>query len=139
MREISIFTDGGSRGNPGPGAIAFVVFENKKMIYKFSKTIGKTTNNLAEYLAVNTALEWLVKNFSFANVNFFIDSQLVVNQLTGKFKIKNQKIKFLIIKIKNLEKKFPGKIFYKHIKRRENKIADSLINQILRPVSRLPG
>lgn len=132
-KTISIYCDGGARGNPGPAAIAFVVSEDGKTIYKFSKKIGHTTNNVAEYQAVIAALEWL-KNSSITNqslINFYLDSQLVVNQLNGFFKIKDHKLRNLIINIKGLEQQISGKIFYHLISRRQNKIADALVNKVL--------
>ena len=135
MEKISVFTDGGARGNPGPAAAAFVVLEGGKIIYKFSKRIGKTTNNVAEYQAVIEALKW-VKGWLAGSesgcINFYLDSQLVVNQLNGFFKVKDTKLRSLIIQTKILEQKIPGKIFYHFVPRSKNKIADSLINQTLR-------
>ncbi|MFZ5365811.1 MAG: ribonuclease HI family protein [Patescibacteria group bacterium] len=164
MKKISIYCDGGSRGNPGPGAVAFVVLENGKIIYKFSKRIGKTTNNVAEYQAVIEALGWVVSSrsgykgggekwevsqevrsekkeptshlSSSPQIHFFLDSQLVVNQLNGRFKIKDAKLRSLIIQTRALEQKVDRKIFYHLISRRQNKIADTLINQSLNAVSR---
>jgi len=140
MKKISVFCDGGARGNPGPAAIAFVVSEDGKIIYKFSKKIGKTTNNVAEYQAVIEALKWLkqqtTNNKQYTTINFFLDSQLVVNQLNGFFKIKDAKLRNLIIKARILEQEIGRKIFYNLISRRQNKIADSLINQTLNSVSR---
>jgi len=136
MEKISVFTDGGARGNPGPAAAAFVVLGDGKIIYKFSKRIGKTTNNVAEYQAVISALEWLKNQPSTTNypstITFYLDSQLVVNQLNGLFKIKDKKLQLLIIKVRSLEQKIPGKIFYHFVRRSKNKIADSLINQTLK-------
>lgn len=141
MKKISVFCDGGSRGNPGPAAIAFVVSEDGKIIYKFSQKIGKTTNNVAEYQAVIEALKWLMANQLINKstnqlINFYLDSQLVVNQLNGFFKIKDAKLRNLIIKTRILEQEIGRKIFYNLISRRQNKIADSLINQSLNAVSR---
>ena len=140
MKKISVFCDGGARGNPGSAAIAFVVSEDGKIIYKFSKKIGKTTNNVAEYQAVIEALKWLkqqtTNNKQYTTINFFLDSQLVVNQLNGFFKIKDAKLRNLIIKARILEQEIGRKIFYNLISRRQNKIADSLINQTLNSVSR---
>jgi ribonuclease HI len=133
--DLSIYCDGGARGNPGPAAIAFVVWQDNKIIYRFSRKIGKTTNNVAEYQAVIAALDWLKDQFSVislqSSVTFYLDSLLIVNQLNGIFKIKNSFLKELIFKIKNLEKKLKVKIDYHHITRSKNKIADALVNQAL--------
>ena len=144
--EISIFCDGGARGNPGPAAVGFVVFQNNKIVHKFSKRIGETTNNVAEYQAVIAALEWLKNQSPVTShprprlrlteggqspVAFFLDSQLVVNQLNGNFKIKNSNLQKLIVRAKNLERKINGKISYSYVSREKNKIADALVNQAL--------
>lgn len=135
-KNLSIYCDGGARGNPGPAAIAFVVWQDGKIIYRFSRKIGKTTNNVAEYQAAIAALTWLIDNpgiinSQFSIINFYLDSLLIVNQLNGIFKIKNSFLKELIIKIKNLEKELKVKIDYHHITRSKNKIADALVNQAL--------
>lgn len=129
--KVNIYCDGGARGNPGPAAAAYVVFKDKKIIRKDSKFLGEKTNNFSEHMAVCLALTWLIKNFkllSISTASFFLDSQLVVNQLNGKYKIKSSNLKPLVVKSKKLEKKFIGIISYKHIPREENKIADSLVN-----------
>ena len=133
-KVLSIFTDGGSRGNPGPSALGVVVKnEEGKTIQKLNKFLGKKTNNQAEYLAVLETFEWLSANqdLSSLKIDFFIDSKLVVNQLSGFYKIKNQDLKDLIIKIKFLENKISGKVFYHFIPREKNKEADFLVNQTL--------
>lgn len=145
IKEISIFCDGGARGNPGPAAAAFAVFQEGKVIYKFAKKIGHTTNNVAEYEAVIAALEWLKDqfpitlakpdpasrdNFQFP-VNFYLDSQLVVNQLNGIYKIKKEKLRLLVIKVKDLEQELTPRIFYHHVVRTKNKFADALVKSVL--------
>jgi len=130
-RTLNIWTDGGSRGNPGPAAIGICMTDNNgKEIFRLGKQIGACTNNVAEYTAVIFALQWLIenKNIMASHYNFYLDSSLVVNQLNGLFKIKNYKLKKMIIQIKELEEKIPGKIFYQYIPREKNKVADSLLN-----------
>ena len=136
INQFEIWTDGGARGNPGPAAIGFVVKNNNQLIFKSGEFIGKTTNNIAEYTAVVKALEWLEKNCPIAQLSncpivFYLDSQLVVQQLNGKFKVKNIALTNLIINIKNFEAKFSGKITYQKIDREENYLADGLVNQAL--------
>lgn len=131
-QALKIYCDGGARGNPGPAASAFVVFGTSgKVLTKGSRFIGRTTNNVAEYKAVVFALEWLSQNTKDQGVVFFLDSQLVVNQLTGRFRVKDKKLIKLAKMIKNLEKNFLGKIIYKNISRKQNKITDFLVNQTL--------
>ena len=133
--NLSIYCDGGARGNPGPAAIAFVVWQDGRIIDRFSRKIGKTTNNVAEYQAVIAALEWRSQQSAISSqqltISFYLDSLLIVNQLKGIFKIKNSFLKKLTVKIKNLEKELKVKIDYHHITRSKNKIADALVNQAL--------
>ena len=138
MKEnyLTIFTDGGARGNPGPAALGVVVKNSQgEKITEFGQLIGRATNNVAEYQAVVAALLWLKENQQIltdvTGIEFFLDSTLVVNQLNGKYKIKDLKLKNLIIKIKELEKNFSQKFFYHFIPRSKNHQADFLVNQTL--------
>ena len=127
----NIFCDGGARGNPGPAGIGFVVFDQKnQVVVKKSKFIGSTTNNVAEYSAVVEALKWLKENNSKPRprIKFFLDSMLVVNQLTGIFKIKSSHLRDFVIQVRSLENEVDGQISYQHIPREKNKIADGLAN-----------
>ncbi len=128
MGEIKIYTDGGSRSNPGPAAIAVMVLKNGKKIKEYKKFIGNATNNVAEYRAILKGLE-LAKN---ERVKVFSDSQLVVNQLIGNYKVKKNHLKKLFNKVKKKENKFE-EVEYKHVKR-ENEIikkVDKMVNQAL--------
>jgi len=142
METMEIFTDGGSRGNPGPSACAFTVLIDNKVVYQFAKKLGIATNNIAEYHGIIEALKYLRQNpeilSNFTKINFFADSLLIVNQLNGKFKIKNKNLQDLVFKAKHLEKEITTKICYNEIKivynavsRPLNKITDALINKIL--------
>jgi ribonuclease HI len=133
---FNIWTDGGARGNPGPAAIGFVIKQGNEVIYQHKQFIGKATNNVAEYTAVLRALEWLSNNYPITKlsnyqINFHIDSLLIVQQLNGSYKIKNLGLKSLAISVKQLEAKLKIKVAYKKIPREQNKIADSLVNQAL--------
>ena len=92
--------------------------------------IGVATNNTAEYTAIVEALKWLAKNHSGSNLVFYLDSQLASSQLNGIFKVKNAKIRELIMAVRVLESQFKG-VIYKHIKREQNKEADRLVNEAL--------
>lgn len=129
---LSIYTDGASRGNPGRSSYGFVVFdENKKQIHKEGKYIGVNTNNFAEYTAVMEAYRYIEKNFKKdALLNFYMDSRLVVEQLSGRFKVKAANLKPLIAQIKEFEGQYK-QIFYKHIPRSENFLADHQANLAL--------
>ena len=129
---LTIYSDGGARGNPGPAACAFVVEENGKTIFKKAKFLGRATNNVAEYLGVMEALKWLLENKNTVSCQIVLklDSQLVVRQLTGVYKIKKEHLKDLFIKIKSMERKLP-QLEYLYIPRSQNKLADSLLNKEL--------
>jgi ribonuclease HI len=134
--NLIIFTDGGARGNPGPAAVGVIIKNSQgERITGFGQTIGQATNNVAEYQAVISALICLLGKpeilTGIKNIEFFLDSTLVVNQLNGKYKIKDPKLKNLIIKIKDLEKKFSQTFFYHFIPRTKNYQADVLVNQAL--------
>lgn len=132
--NLKIYSDGGARGNPGPAAAAFVVIKDGKVIHESSFYLGETTNNVAEYQGLLKVLEWLNKKFSVkknADVDIFLDSLLVVNQLNGKYKIKSTKLIPLAKESKKLERNFSGKIIYNFIPREKNKLADRLLNNVL--------
>ena len=130
--KITIYTDGASRGNPGPSSYGFSIRDNKgKLLHDEGRYIGIATNNFAEYSAVLNAFKHIQKNLpNVLEINFFMDSKLVVEQLSGRFKIKSPNLRILISEIKNLEKNF-GKITYKHIPRELNSYADLLANKAL--------
>lgn len=127
---IQIYTDGGSRGNPGPAAYGFVVISNGEPIHKQNGYIGVATNNIAEYTAVIEALKWLSQNFKDKDLQFFMDSQLVVSQMKGIFKVKNANIRDLLLKIRELESNFKS-ISVSHVPREKNKEADLQVNLAL--------
>ena len=128
---IQINSDGGARGNPGPAAIGLIIRKKDKILKKYSKKIGRTTNNVAEYKALIKALE-IASKFKDKEVVCFLDSELVVRQLDGKYKVKNKKLIPLFSKVKKAEKKFE-KVAYRHVSRwnKYQKIADKLVNKEL--------
>ncbi|MFV1917086.1 MAG: ribonuclease HI family protein [Patescibacteria group bacterium] len=132
-KSIKIYSDGGARGNPGPAAAAFVVISDGRVNYKKAKYLGEATNNVAEYCGVLMALDWLVKDkvVSVKKIGFYLDSELVANQLSGNYKVKNENLKTLILKIKKLEEKSGINIVYKSVPRSKNKLADYLVNEVL--------
>lgn len=127
---MQIFTDGGSRGNPGPAAYGFVIKKDGQIIKKGFGTLGTATNNFAEYSAVIEALKFLKENYDKQDHDFFLDSLLVVSQLNGKYKIKNPDIRSFIVEIRSLESSFKN-VTYSHIPREKNKEADALVNLAL--------
>jgi ribonuclease HI len=136
MKKIIIYTDGGSRGNPGPTAIG-VVFCNEKgqIIKKYSEYLGEATNNEAEYQAVILALKKfkqvfgkkLAKN---TEIEIRTDSELLVRQLSGLYKILEPEIQSLFLSIWNLKLDFK-KVKFKLISRQKNQEADRLVNETL--------
>jgi ribonuclease HI len=129
-----IYCDGGARGNPGPAAIGFIVSDQrKKVLAKVGQTIGRATNNVAEYQGVVHALTWFQKNISSPKprIKIFLDSMLVVNQLNGFFKIKNAALRDLAIKVRQLENLLNAEVSYHFVPREQNQIADFLVNQAL--------
>lgn len=127
---VTIFTDGGARGNPGPAACAFVVVSDNQMIAQKGRYLGNATNNYAEYQGVIEALMWLTahKDEVMFPVTISLDSQLVVNQLQGLFKVKEPTLRTLLLEIKTLEQQVGNAVFYHHIPRLHNSRADQLVN-----------
>ncbi len=128
--EITIFTDGGARGNPGPSAIAVVVKNHKhKTTEKIGKFIGNATNNVAEYQALIEGLQMATK-LGADTIYFKLDSELVVKQMKGEYKVKNSNLKNLWKEAKILESSFKS-INYSHVPREKNHEADEIVNQVL--------
>lgn len=128
-RHTIIFTDGGARGNPGPAAIGVVFTENGAMTHEFKECIGSTTNNQAEYRAVLLALQ-KAKELGFTHLDFKIDSELVVEQLNRRFKVKDKGLSILFVQAWNQLGHF-SKVTFTHIPREQNKEADRLVNEAL--------
>ena len=127
MNKLIIYTDGGARGNPGPGGIGVVIYdENKKKIAEISEFLGHSTNNQAEYKAVIAAMK-KAKELKAEILEFFLDSELVVKQLKREYKVKNPDLAPLFLQIYNLEMNFK-KVSFHHIPRERNKEADALAN-----------
>ncbi len=131
MNSILVLrTDGGARGNPGPAAIG-VVLENEsgKVVKKFGRYIGETTNNQAEYQALLAGLE-AAKKLGATEVTCYLDSELVVKQLSRQYKVKDKGLAPLFVKVWNLAQSFAS-VTYSHVPREQNRRADALVNQAL--------
>ncbi|MDO8639777.1 MAG: ribonuclease HI family protein [bacterium] len=132
---ISIYTDGGARGNPGPAAIGFFIKdENGQEVFSHGEKIGVATNNVAEYRAVISALSWVCQNkekVKDSKVNFFLDSNLVCSQINGVFKIKNSNLRTLLYEVREKEAELKFTINYSFIPRERNEDADRLVNMAL--------
>jgi len=124
-----LYTDGGSRGNPGKAAIGGVILNNENSVGTFSKYIGIQTNNFAEYTALLEGLNICISKNILA-IDCFLDSDLVVKQLNGIYKVKNANIKPVYLKIKALLDSF-DRITFTHVRREFNKVADALVNEAL--------
>jgi len=139
---LKVYTDGGSKGNPGPSSIGMVFYIENKKIFHHHESIGVATNNEAEYQALIKALEIInpksqgPNNFQIPKVQnikriqFYSDSRLMVNQVNGLFKVKQGKIKEYILKIRSLEQEINLPINYCLIPREKNQEADRLVNSL---------
>lgn len=127
--KLTIFTDGGARGNPGPAAIGVVIKNKDELLFEEGKYIGETTNNQAEYQAVVLALEKALE-FGGTDIDFYSDSELVIKQLRGEYKVRNEDLAQQFLKIWNLQNKFQT-VKYNHVYREKNKHADRLVNEAL--------
>jgi ribonuclease HI len=133
--KINIYTDGGSRGNPGPAAIGIVIEGDTVGKKEYGEFIGITTNNEAEYQAVIFALKKLKQligsdNAEKAEITFYMDSELLMKQLNSEYKVKEENIQKLFLAVHNLKLDF-GKVHFKHVFREKNTHADKLVNQVL--------
>ncbi len=135
MKSFIINTDGASRGNPGHAAAGFVIQTSDGVVWvQDGEYLGKQTNNVAEYMAVKMAFERLVKDFAKwlpADVEVRMDSNLLANQLSGKFKIKSLPLFELYKLVKELEKQIGGQVKYIYTPRSNNSLADKLANMAL--------
>lgn len=130
--RFTIHADGGARGNPGPAGSGAIVYDAKReTILEVSEYLGETTNNVAEYTAIIRALAGLAdalgERSKQAEVLVEMDSQLVVKQMRGEYKIKHPNMKPLAAQVKMLVPRF-GSVVFKHIPREENADADALAN-----------
>ncbi len=132
LNEIKLVTDGGCRGNPGPGAIGFILFDlNGREITRGGKIIGDTTNNQAEYTALIEGLARAAE-YSSGIVHCFLDSQLVVKQVKDEWKIKDNELKRFYFKVLEKESIFE-KVSYTHLRRTHPDIeaVDKIVKEIM--------
>ncbi len=137
MKKVYIYTDGGARGNPGPAGAGAVFYNEKKEIMKeYEKYLGDNlTNNEAEYMAAIFGLEKFKAYFGKrlakeAEVTLCVDSELLAKQMQGKYKIENEKLQPLFLKLWNLCLDFK-KTKIVHVSRGHNKDADRLANEAM--------
>lgn len=128
--HVHIYTDGGSRGNPGPAASAAVIFSpDGKRLASVQKYLGCTTNNQAEYTAIVIGLA-RAKQLGATHVSMFMDSELATKQLNGEYRVKDKEIAKRFLEVKNLVHGFE-RVTFTHVRREENKDADAFVNKCL--------
>ncbi len=125
--SYQIYSDGASRGNPGPAGIGAVILKDGQVVHEIARYIGTTTNNVAEYEALLEALDYCVKK-KLSPVEILADSQLMIKQLSGEYRVKHENIKPLYQRAREylVHLKITG---YKHVPRELNKHADKLANR----------
>lgn len=127
---VTIYTDGGARGNPGPAGIGGVVFSQEgEVLAEVSEYIGKETNNVAEYQALRETLKAAIA-LGATTVECFLDSQLVVKQMNREYKVKDQTLAQIFLEIHNLTAGLT-KVTYTHVRREHNTHADALVNKAI--------
>lgn len=129
MKRAVLRSDGGARGNPGPGGAGFVIEVDGEIVCRGGRFLGSVTNNIAEY----SALIWGLRNahaLGIDELTVLADSELLVKQLNGQYRVKNEGLKPLFVEAQNLVRGF-GRVEIRHIRREENKAADALANEAM--------
>ncbi len=129
MKRATLFTDGGARGNPGPAGIGFVLTGIGSAPILYKEYIGKGTNNQAEYKALLSGIT-RAKKEGVEDLMCYLDSELVVKQVRGEYRVKNEELKVILGEIKELLPAFKS-ITFQHVPRSKNAIADKLVNEAL--------
>lgn len=127
MTKFTLYSDGAARGNPGPAGIGIVIKKSSEILIEASAYIGKTTNNVAEYLALIRGLEEALL-LGIKEIDCFVDSELLAKQINGEYKVKNEGLIPLSHHLRELINKFK-KFSISHTVREENKQADKLANR----------
>ncbi len=133
--NISVYTDGGSRGNPGHSGYGLVIYDDdQKIIFQESKYLGIKTNNEAEYSGLIGALNWINDNhdsLKISQINFYADSQLMIRQMQGLYKVKSPNLIPIFHQAQKLISSISSPIIFKDVRRDFNKLADQLANQAM--------
>ena len=130
LKEAVLYVDGASRGNPGvAGCGAVIMDKNGNIVRELRRKLGKATNNVAEYSALLLGVEAAI-SLGIASIRIFADSELMVKQINGQYKVKNEGLRPLFIKAMGHKKKF-GSFTIAHVKRDKNEIADRLANEAI--------
>jgi ribonuclease HI len=124
------YIDGASHGNPGPAGVGITIYdEKKKPVEVFGYYLGKLTNNMAEYMAVIIALMVFLE-LGAKSATIYSDSELLVRQLNGEYRVKNEKLLPLYLQVKFFLRSFK-KVNFCHLRREHNKLADRLANRAI--------
>lgn len=136
--EATLFTDGGSRGNPGPAASgAVLVAPDGRILHEVGHFLGVATNNVAEWTAVQIGLEAALEH-GIGSLAVRMDSELVVRQLSGEYRVKHPDLQPLHVRVKSLLRKFTH-VDIQHVRRKENALADGIVNRVLDQEASSPG
>ena len=128
--KATLYTDGGSRGNPGPAAFAYVLeADDGTVLAAHGETIGVATNNVAEYRGLVAGLAKAVE-LAVPDVEVVSDSELLVKQMLGEYKVKNEALRDLVVQATRLAREI-GKVTYTAVRREHNELADRLVNEAL--------
>ena len=124
-------SDGGARGNPAPGDIGVLIRNDDSIVEMYSEKVGKVTNNVAEYLGLIKALQ-LAATYTKDEITCYLDSELIVKQLLGNYRVKNETLMKLFLEVQKLQENFK-KIKYIHVRRNDafQKMVDALLNMEL--------
>jgi ribonuclease HI len=129
MPDATVHIDGAARGNPGPAAFAFVLERPGEPVVEHAERMGTATNNVAEYSALLAALE-KAADLGVTSLRILSDSELLVKQMTGEYRVKHPDLQALYAEAQHLLKRFAG-VTFTHVRREQNKRADQLCNQVL--------
>ena len=128
--KAKLSTDGGARGNPGPAAYGYVLeAEDGTVLAAHGETIGVATNNVAEYRALIAGLEKAAE-LQVGELEVISDSELMVKQMTGEYRVKNEALRDLFLEASRLARRL-GKVSYRAVRREHNELADRLVNEAL--------
>ncbi len=128
--KFIIFCDGGSRGNPGPAGLGAVIYDDKKNILaELYEYLGETTNNQAEYRAVLAAIK-KAKELNGQELDFYLDSELIVKQMSGEYRVKNKDLLPIFMEIRKYSLEFKS-VHFSHVPREQNTEADALANRAM--------
>ena len=128
--RVTLFTDGGARGNPGPAAYGYVLEgEDGSVLAAHGERIGVATNNVAEYRALIAGLEKALE-LGLGEVGVVSDSELLVKQMTGEYRVKNEALKKLHDEASRVARRI-GEVSYRAVRREHNELADRLVNEAL--------